>query len=76
LKVAWAGDTTNVLYDLAIAGVMMGIHIAVATPAKYPFDKEVLKAVKEQAQDGATIQLTAAPFGAIKDADIIITGTW
>jgi ornithine carbamoyltransferase len=76
LKVAWVGDATNVLYDLAIAGVMMGIHVAAATPEKYPFDKEVLEVVKESCRDGASIQLTTDPLEAVKDADIIVTDTW
>jgi ornithine carbamoyltransferase len=76
LKVAWVGDATNVLYDLAIAGVKMGINMAAATPEKYPFDKNVLKVVKESAQDGATIELTTDPLQAIKNANIIVTDTW
>jgi len=76
LKVAWVGDATNVLYDLAIAAVKMGIHIAAATPAKYPFSDDVLKVVKDHAEDGATVYLTRDPLVAIKDADIIVTDTW
>lgn len=76
LKVAWVGDATNVLYDLSIAGVKMGINIAAATPEKYPFNKDVLKIVKDSAQDGATIELTTNPLEAIKNADIIVTDTW
>lgn len=76
LKVAWVGDATNVLYDLAIASVMLGVHVSAATPAKYPFDKDVLKVVKGQARNGATVELTNDPLEAIKDADIIVTDTW
>ena len=76
LKLAWVGDATNVLYDLSIAGVKLGINIAAATPEKYPFDKNVLKVVKENVQDGATIELTTDPLQAIKNADIIVTDTW
>ena len=76
LKVAWVGDATNVLYDLAIAGVKMGINIAAATPTSYPFSSDVLKVVKESAQEGATIELTTDPLEAVKDADIIVTDTW
>lgn len=76
LKVAWVGDATNVLYDLAIATVKMGIDITAATPEKYPFNRNVLKIVKENAEEGATIKVTSDPFEAIKDADIIVTDTW
>lgn len=76
LKIAWVGDATNVLYDLAIAGVKVGINIAAATPEKYPFDENVLILVKGHAQDGATIHLTSDPLEAVKNADIIVTDTW
>jgi ornithine carbamoyltransferase len=76
LKLAWVGDATNVLYDLSIAAIKMGINIAAATPEKYPFDKNVLKVVKDNAQDGATIELTTDPLQAIKNADVIVTDTW
>jgi ornithine carbamoyltransferase len=76
LKVAWVGDATNVLYDLAIAAVKMGLHVSAATPKQYPFDANVLKLVKENCQDGATIQLTTDPLEAVKNADIIVTDTW
>jgi ornithine carbamoyltransferase len=76
LKVAWVGDATNVLYDLAIAGVKMGINIAAATPTSYPFSSDILKVVKENAQEGATIELTTDPLEAVKGADIIVTDTW
>ena len=75
LKVAWVGDATNVLYDLAIAGVKMGVNIAACTPEKYPFDKDVLKVVKENSE-GAAIELTSDPLDAVKNADIIVTDTW
>ena len=76
LKVAWVGDATNVLYDLAIAGVKMGINVTAATPEKYPFDRNVLKVVKDSAEDGAKIELTTDPLQAVKEADIIVTDTW
>jgi ornithine carbamoyltransferase len=76
LKVVWIGDATNVLYDLAIAAVKLGVNITAATPEKYPFDKNVLKIVEDSAQGGASIQLTSNPLEAVKDADIIVTDTW
>jgi len=54
----------------------MGIHVAAATPDKYPFDEEVLNVVKQSCQDGASIQLTTDPLEAVKNADIIVTDTW
>jgi ornithine carbamoyltransferase len=76
LKIAWVGDATNVLYDLAIAAVKVGIHVAAATPEKYPFSGDVLQVVQESSQRGATIQLTNDPLEAVRNADIIVTDTW
>jgi ornithine carbamoyltransferase len=76
LKIAWVGDANNVLYDLAIAAVKMGIHVAAATPPKYPFNQEVLQVVRTNSQLGATIQLTSDPLEAVHNADVILTDTW
>jgi ornithine carbamoyltransferase len=61
---------------LAIGAVMMGCNIAAAMPHKYPFNKDVLKIVQDNVQDGAEIQLKTEPLEAVKDADIIVTSTW
>src|SRR5271167_1680019 len=35
LKMAWVGDSTNVLFDLAIGAMKLGVNISVASPQGY-----------------------------------------
>lgn len=76
LKVAWVGDANNVLHDLALASVKVGINIAVATPKQYPVSDEIVNLVAQNATDNATMTLTTDPREAVKGADIIVTDTW
>lgn len=76
LKVAWVGDANNVIHDLALASVKVGMNIAVATPKEYPVSDEIVNLVAENATAGASMTLTTSPAEAVKNADIIVTDTW
>lgn len=77
LKVAWVGDATNVLHDLAIACVKSGIDIAAATPVEYPIDIDIVEMVRRSGDEtGAIFETTHDPKTAIKDADVVVTDTW
>ncbi|WYZ37288.1 hypothetical protein EsH8_II_000794 [Colletotrichum jinshuiense] len=79
LKVAWIGDSNNVLFDLAIGCVKMGVDIAVASPAGYGIPN-AMKAVISAAANGVAspgkLSETTVPEDAIKNADILVTDTW
>ncbi|KAK4171766.1 putative mitochondrial ornithine carbamoyltransferase precursor [Triangularia setosa] len=79
LKIAWVGDSNNVLFDLAIASVKMGVDIAVASPTGYGIPdhirKTILAAAEGVAKPGKLTE-TTIPEEAIKDADILVTDTW
>ncbi|EFQ30071.1 ornithine carbamoyltransferase [Colletotrichum graminicola] len=79
LKVAWIGDSNNVLFDLAIGCVKMGVDIAVASPTGYGIP-DAMKAVIASAAQGVTspgkLSETTVPEDAIKNADILVTDTW
>ncbi|KAK4154134.1 mitochondrial ornithine carbamoyltransferase [Chaetomidium leptoderma] len=79
LKVAWVGDSNNVLFDLAIGCVKMGVDIAVASPQGYGIPdamrKVIVAAAEGVAKPGKLIE-TTVPEQAIKDADILVTDTW
>lgn len=79
LKVAWIGDSNNVLFDLAIGCVKMGVDIAVASPAGYGIP-DAMKAVIASAAHGVAspgkLTETTVPEEAIKNADILVTDTW
>lgn len=79
LKVAWIGDSNNVLFDLAIGCVKMGVDIAVASPTGYGIPN-TMKAVISSAANGVSspgkLSETTIPEEAIKNADILVTDTW
>ncbi|KAI0112271.1 putative ornithine carbamoyl transferase [Nemania sp. FL0031] len=79
LKVAWVGDANNVLFDLAIGCVKLGVDIAVATPPDYRIPETMMAFIKEQAetaQSPGTITEYFVPEEAVKDANVIVTDTW
>ncbi|KAI1813650.1 putative ornithine carbamoyl transferase [Poronia punctata] len=79
LKVAWVGDANNVLFDLAIGCVKLGVDISVATPEDYRIPETMMNFIKEQAKSttsAGTITEHFVPEEAVKDANIIVTDTW
>lgn len=79
LKVAWVGDSNNVLYDLAIGCVKMGVDIAVASPAGYGIPenmRQLINSSAEGVESPGKLFETTVPEEAIKDADILVTDTW
>jgi ornithine carbamoyltransferase len=79
LKIAWVGDSNNVLFDLAIGGAKLGINIAVASPAGYTIPEPMRALIHSAATSSSnpgTLTETSVPEEAIKDADIIVTDTW
>lgn len=79
LKVAWVGDSNNVLFDLAIGCVKMGVDIAVASPEGYGIPeamKEVILSAATGVEKPGRLTETTVPEKAVKDADILVTDTW
>ncbi|KAF2269283.1 ornithine carbamoyltransferase [Lojkania enalia] len=79
LKIAWIGDANNVLFDLAIAAMKLGVEIAVATPAGYSIPKEMRGVINQAASTSSTpgkLFEATVPEEAIKNADILVTDTW
>ncbi len=79
-KVAWVGDSNNVLFDLATACVGLGVDIAVASPPGYGIPERMREIIQSAAGNatnaaGKLIE-TTVPEEAIKDADILVTDTW
>ncbi|CAM1503867.1 Fc.00g014580.m01.CDS01 [Cosmosporella sp. VM-42] len=79
LKVAWIGDANNVLFDLAIGCIKMGVDISVATPKGYEIPASMRQLINSAANGvdspGKLIE-TAVPEEAVKSADILVTDTW
>lgn len=79
LKVAWIGDANNVLFDLAIGCVKMGVDIAVATPKGYEIPanmRQLIAASAEGVESPGKLIETLVPEEAVKNADILVTDTW
>lgn len=78
-KIAWIGDPTNVLIDLAIGAMKLGIHLAVATPEEYRIP-DAIRTIIQNAADSSphpgTLRETIVPEDAVKDACFLINDTW
>lgn len=80
LKVAWVGDSNNVLFDFASACIKMGVDISVASPKGYgipePMKKHILSAADGVSGQPGKLSEFHVPEEAIKDADVLVTDTW
>ena len=79
LKIAWVGDANNILFDLAIGAMKLGVNVAVATPKGYTIPssmREVIQSTASTSLRPGTLTETNIPEEAVKDADILVTDTW
>ncbi len=77
LKLAYVGDGNNVANSLIQACVKTGIHFSIATPVGYELDSDILNGAKAEARKTAVdIEVTADPYRAVKNADIVYTDVW
>lgn len=79
LKIAWVGDANNVLFDLAIGAMKLGVDVAVATPKGYEipsYMREIIKQASDSSEASGTLVETNVPEEAVKGADILVTDTW
>lgn len=79
LKVAWVGDSNNVLFDLAMGCVKTGVDITVASPKSYEIPDPMHSLILAQAQNverPGKLVLTNQPEEAVEGADFIVTDTW
>lgn len=77
LKLAWIGDTNNVLYDLALASAKLGCHLSIATPPGYTLPSRILKALHNTTASSSNLPThTHDPLSAMHNADVILTDTW
>jgi ornithine carbamoyltransferase len=75
--VAWVGDGTNVLHDLALGAAILGMNVHIATPAGYECNAGVLNKTKRLAASaGGSVMTTTVAAEAVKDAHVVVTDTW
>ena len=72
-------DRIQVLFDLAIAALKLGVNVSVATPTGYEIPQRMRNMILETGKDAriqGKLTETTVPEEAIKEADIVVTDTW
>jgi len=76
-KLAYVGNKNNMVNSLLLAGALVGLDVAVATPAHATPDPDIVKRAQAIAgQTGSTIEFFENPYHAIMNADIVYTDVW
>ena len=76
-KVCYVGDGNNVANSLLLLSAVLGMRLAVATPATHRPAQSVMERADDLvAESGAEISWTDDPFEAVAGADFIYTDTW
>jgi len=77
LKFTYVGDGNNVCHSLMFAAAKAGTKMAVATPAGYEPNPEIVRQALEDGKDtGFALSLTHDPAEAAAGADAIYTDVW
>ena len=77
LRVAWVGDGNNVCHSLLLGATKVGMHVAVATPARYAPDPAIVARAREIAPaSGSRIEVGTDAKAAARGADVIYTDVW
>jgi ornithine carbamoyltransferase len=72
-KIAWTGDSNNVLASWIQASALFKFKLHIATPSELAPDPELIARARNA---GADIELTASPEAAAEGADGVITDCW
>jgi ornithine carbamoyltransferase len=72
-KVAWVGDSNNVLASWVNAAELFGAELTIAVPEEYAPEKDLLTDIKKA---GPSVRLIEDPQEAVRGADLVITDTW
>lgn len=72
-KVAWTGDSNNVLASWVHAAPRFDFELRIATPGELAPPKDLI--AKAQAEGGSII-VTDDPFEAVKGTDCVVTDCW
>lgn len=77
LRLAYVGDGNNMAHSLMDGCAKFGMHIAVACPAGYEPNREVVeRAAAAAAESGGSVRVTRDPREAAEGADVIYTDVW
>ncbi len=74
LKVAWVGDGNNVLHDLLLGAVALGMNVHYAVPKGFEPDENIVSRAQNIAEKtGSSIEMTHDPVKAVRDANVVYT---
>jgi ornithine carbamoyltransferase len=77
LKLAYIGDGNNMANSYMLAGAIAGMHVAIATPADYAPDAQVVARATELAStSGGSVTVSTSVDVVANDADVLATDTW
>ena len=72
-KVAWSGDSNNVLASWIHAAQRFDFSLAVATPAELQLPRDLIDWAR---RSGARLEVTRDPFEAVAGADAVVSDCW
>jgi ornithine carbamoyltransferase len=72
-KVAWVGDSNNVLHSWVNAAEVFECQLTIATPEEYSPEKDLMDDIRRA---GDKVRLIQDPREAVEGADLVITDTW
>jgi ornithine carbamoyltransferase len=72
-KVAWVGDSNNVLHSWVNAAELFGCQLTIATPEEYSPEKDLMEDIRRA---GDAVRLIEDPREAVEGADLVIADTW
>ena len=72
-KVAWVGDSNNVLHSWVNAAELFDCQLTIATPEEYSPEKDLMDDIKRA---GENVRLIEDPREAVEGADLVVTDTW
>jgi len=76
-KLAYIGDGNNMAHSLMFGAPKLGMNIAIATPAGYAPDMEVVaKSQADADYAGTRVVVTNSIEDAVRDADVVETDVW
>lgn len=72
-KIAWVGDSNNVLHSWVNAAELFECELTIAVPDEYSPEKDLMQDIQRA---GKFARLIEDPREAVEGADLVITDTW
>ena len=77
VRLTYVGDANNVARSLVFGGVLLGVHVSLASPPAYRLDDASAEWARAQAaRSGGSLRLLEDPEEAARGADVLYTDVW